>query len=359
MTLDDARELLQVDADADADDIRRAYLRAVKAHPPERDPEAFRSVREAFELCRDGYSNAAVRDALERPHPIPNHERPPETGDAWPEALDTILTMLGQHEVELARHALHKLDLTLAQRGERVGDPVRQLRHVCAHELVELDDGFPPAFQAALARATLQISEDSGPAAPGAELRRMADAAPEEATLARVGLERHAPNMSRIFALDLRTMSVTDASLREEAAEARGRPWWHWPLILAGVVAMTAALTPWVENLSPRGARPRRSANVTESVSPRFRQLCLDANAAATLACQTCQPRVCMALTDLASYLPGRDCVGAGLELARLDMMPAALLTPIPATARADLSRAVFAICPELRQRRNAGRSLR
>jgi hypothetical protein len=36
-----------------ADAIRRAYLRAVRAHPPERDPDGFRLVREAYEVLKD------------------------------------------------------------------------------------------------------------------------------------------------------------------------------------------------------------------------------------------------------------------------------------------------------------------
>ena len=36
-----------------ADAIRRAYLRRVRAHPPERDPERFRKIRDAYELLKD------------------------------------------------------------------------------------------------------------------------------------------------------------------------------------------------------------------------------------------------------------------------------------------------------------------
>jgi hypothetical protein len=36
-----------------AEAIRRAYLRSVRAHPPERDPEGFRRVRDAYELLKD------------------------------------------------------------------------------------------------------------------------------------------------------------------------------------------------------------------------------------------------------------------------------------------------------------------
>ncbi len=45
-------ELLEVSANVESRVLRRAYLRAVKRHPPERDPEGFARVREAFELCR-------------------------------------------------------------------------------------------------------------------------------------------------------------------------------------------------------------------------------------------------------------------------------------------------------------------
>jgi curved DNA-binding protein CbpA len=50
MSEDEARAELGLLVDADAAAIKRAYLRAVRAHPPERDPEGFARVREAFEL---------------------------------------------------------------------------------------------------------------------------------------------------------------------------------------------------------------------------------------------------------------------------------------------------------------------
>jgi hypothetical protein len=40
-------------AQVSADTIRRAYLRGVRAHPPERDPEGFRRIRDAYELLKD------------------------------------------------------------------------------------------------------------------------------------------------------------------------------------------------------------------------------------------------------------------------------------------------------------------
>lgn len=50
MTPEQARAWLGVDVDVDADALRRAYLRKVKAHKPERDAVGFRQCREAYEL---------------------------------------------------------------------------------------------------------------------------------------------------------------------------------------------------------------------------------------------------------------------------------------------------------------------
>ncbi|MFZ5891475.1 MAG: J domain-containing protein [Myxococcota bacterium] len=49
-----ALELLGIGSldDLSRDELRRAYLRAVKAHPPERDADGFREVREGYELLQ-------------------------------------------------------------------------------------------------------------------------------------------------------------------------------------------------------------------------------------------------------------------------------------------------------------------
>jgi curved DNA-binding protein CbpA len=39
--------------DSDDDTIRRRYLSLVRAHTPERDPERFSAIREAYEILRD------------------------------------------------------------------------------------------------------------------------------------------------------------------------------------------------------------------------------------------------------------------------------------------------------------------
>jgi hypothetical protein len=68
MLVDVAMDVLGLSGDPTPADVRRAYLRQVKAHPPERDPEGFRRVREAFELLQAGYvaplAVASVEQAL-------------------------------------------------------------------------------------------------------------------------------------------------------------------------------------------------------------------------------------------------------------------------------------------------------
>lgn len=45
----------------DAGQLRRAYLRAIKKHKPERDPEGFRRVRDAYELLsRASFDNHEI-----------------------------------------------------------------------------------------------------------------------------------------------------------------------------------------------------------------------------------------------------------------------------------------------------------
>ncbi|MFS8067786.1 MAG: J domain-containing protein [Byssovorax sp.] len=57
--------------------IKQAYRRAVAKHPPDQDPDAFRRVRDAYELLRDPWARA--QDVLHRPLPqVPPPGPPPE-----------------------------------------------------------------------------------------------------------------------------------------------------------------------------------------------------------------------------------------------------------------------------------------
>jgi curved DNA-binding protein CbpA len=49
----DPREILGVAANAGEEEIRIAYLAKVKEHPPDRSPEEFEKIRDAFDTLRD------------------------------------------------------------------------------------------------------------------------------------------------------------------------------------------------------------------------------------------------------------------------------------------------------------------
>lgn len=50
---DDPREILGVALEATAEEIRAAYLRKVKEHPPDRSPGEFERIRDAYEILHD------------------------------------------------------------------------------------------------------------------------------------------------------------------------------------------------------------------------------------------------------------------------------------------------------------------
>ena len=53
MNIDKARQLLEVRPAAGDEEIRAAYVRKVKEYPPDRSPQEFEQVREAYEALRD------------------------------------------------------------------------------------------------------------------------------------------------------------------------------------------------------------------------------------------------------------------------------------------------------------------
>lgn len=56
----DPHLVLEVDRGASTAEVRLAYLQLVRAHPPERDPEGFKRVREAYEVLRSPRKRAEV-----------------------------------------------------------------------------------------------------------------------------------------------------------------------------------------------------------------------------------------------------------------------------------------------------------
>jgi curved DNA-binding protein CbpA len=57
---DDPYAVLELDRRASADDVRRAYLRLVRVHTPESDPERFKQVRSAYETLRSPLRRAEL-----------------------------------------------------------------------------------------------------------------------------------------------------------------------------------------------------------------------------------------------------------------------------------------------------------
>ena len=53
MTHEDPRQVLGISAEAGDEEIRAAYLRKVKEYPPDRAPQQFERVRDAYETLRD------------------------------------------------------------------------------------------------------------------------------------------------------------------------------------------------------------------------------------------------------------------------------------------------------------------
>lgn len=56
------REVLGLTPDAGEEEIRAAYLRKVKEHPPDRSPEEFERIRDAYDRLRD--PRRRMRDSL-------------------------------------------------------------------------------------------------------------------------------------------------------------------------------------------------------------------------------------------------------------------------------------------------------
>ncbi len=79
-----ARAALGVPAGADRAAVKRAYRAAVAEHPPDRDPDGFRRVRESYELLVDPTDRARDLILSRRPSapppPLPAPPEPPRPG---------------------------------------------------------------------------------------------------------------------------------------------------------------------------------------------------------------------------------------------------------------------------------------
>jgi hypothetical protein len=85
VTLDDAWRELGLEPGADAETVRRAYLRLIKTRKPEQDPAGFQRAREAYETARAGgeFEELAAQSARRRAahvRPVPAEGAPPDGG---------------------------------------------------------------------------------------------------------------------------------------------------------------------------------------------------------------------------------------------------------------------------------------
>jgi len=68
-----AASILGVAADADEKTLREAYLQKVREHPPDRDPDRFEQIRDAYEHLRDPRTRARqVLQCIDPGQPLTN-----------------------------------------------------------------------------------------------------------------------------------------------------------------------------------------------------------------------------------------------------------------------------------------------
>lgn len=79
MNLGDALSALGLSLPTDADAARRAYMRLLKKHKPEVDPQGFMRLREAYEEVRAALSAPSIAEVAPPPAPSPEPPPPPST----------------------------------------------------------------------------------------------------------------------------------------------------------------------------------------------------------------------------------------------------------------------------------------
>lgn len=243
MTREEAAAELGVDADATADDVRRAYLRLLKTRKPEVDAEGFQRLRAAYERMRgtlrvapapvavveddgEGEGEAADEgDEDDDDDDLPKLQSQMES-EAWVDAADTLRALYASSlrgEIALGvlvrpslrvRLALHEMGE--GERAARLGRAFRRwakatneearllpgaIQHVNA--LVREMDGLPPDFplavRAAIARAIRRGDLES--ALP--ELLAFRGAHARDAARAADALQPRFPLLARAFVVPL------------------------------------------------------------------------------------------------------------------------------------------------------------
>ena len=65
-----AHQILDVKPDANAEEIRKAYLGLVRKHPPDRDPDKFREIHAAYQMLNDPMVQAAAMADMSWMQPV-------------------------------------------------------------------------------------------------------------------------------------------------------------------------------------------------------------------------------------------------------------------------------------------------
>ena len=148
MDLDEARAVLGLDGNIDADSLRRAYLRTLKRFKPERDPEGFQRVRAAYERLEAApwaWSRPSPADAADARTAQPATVLEPARADSGPpeSPATTLDAAAGDgHEaylgplfdpVDAAADAAARVEIL--QRATRERADVAEVFHELASEL--------------------------------------------------------------------------------------------------------------------------------------------------------------------------------------------------------------------------------
>jgi hypothetical protein len=114
----EAREILGVGVDCDAAAIKRAWRKAAAESPPDRDPERFRQVRQAYELLTDPMDRAV--HMLSHPVPFvppPALPEPPAAASRHSFVVQLLRSIVGRLPID---------DLRPPERSARGSQPPRR-----------------------------------------------------------------------------------------------------------------------------------------------------------------------------------------------------------------------------------------